>query len=67
MHALTVTGYLVLVLVLAMALLAAAPHVRPGVVVSFGSMLEEVMRERPARVTIMVFWWWLGWHFLTGA
>lgn len=65
MHTFTVSGYLVLVI--AMLVLVAMPSVKPGVVVSLGAMLEEAMVQRPVRVTIMVFWWWLGWHFLTGA
>jgi hypothetical protein len=33
-------------------------------VASFGDLLDQVMASRAARVTIMLFWWWLGWHFL---
>jgi hypothetical protein len=25
-----------------------------------------VLRDRAARVMLIVFWWWLGWHFLAG-
>ena len=31
---------------------------------SFGELLDGVMQGRAARVTIVVFWWWIGWHFL---
>ncbi len=31
---------------------------------SFGELLDGVMQDRAARVTIILFWWWLGWHFL---
>lgn len=31
---------------------------------SFGELLDGVMQDRAARVTIVLFWWWLGWHFL---
>jgi hypothetical protein len=27
-------------------------------------LLDRVMASRAARITILVFWWWLGWHFL---
>jgi uncharacterized membrane protein len=33
----------------------------------FGSLLDVVMEDRAARVTILLFWWWLGWHFLVTA
>jgi hypothetical protein len=31
---------------------------------TFGELLDGVMQDRAARVTIVLFWWWLGWHFL---
>ena len=27
-------------------------------------LLDRVMASRPARIGILMFWWWLGWHFL---
>ena len=33
-------------------------------VASFGELLDSVMASRALRVTIVLFWWWLGWHFL---
>ena len=33
-------------------------------VASFGELLDPVMVSRAARVAIVLFWWWLGWHFL---
>jgi hypothetical protein len=30
----------------------------------FGDLLDRVMATRAARVAIIVFWWWIGWHFL---
>ena len=33
-------------------------------VASLGELLDPVMASRAARVTIVLFWWWLGWHFL---
>ncbi|MFI5060289.1 MAG: DUF6186 family protein [Actinomycetales bacterium] len=35
-----------------------------GRLARFGSLLDVVMEDRAARVTILLFWWWLGWHFL---
>ncbi|TAM66175.1 MAG: hypothetical protein EPN48_17680 [Microbacteriaceae bacterium] len=29
-----------------------------------GELLDRVMASRAVRITILVFWWWLGWHFL---
>ena len=33
-------------------------------VAPFGELLDLILRDRATRVTIVVFWWWLGWHFL---
>ena len=33
-------------------------------VASFGELLDPVMASRAARVAIVLFWWWLGWHFV---
>nr|WP_275588522.1 DUF6186 family protein [Microlunatus panaciterrae] len=27
-------------------------------------ILDRVMERRVSRLTILLFWWWLGWHFL---
>jgi Family of unknown function (DUF6186) len=44
--------------------LAIVAKLKPDKVDSFGELLDRVMASRAARVTIMLFWWWLGWHFL---
>ncbi|NEM92397.1 DUF6186 family protein [Galbitalea soli] len=31
---------------------------------TIGDILDRVMATRAARVSILLFWWWLGWHFL---
>jgi hypothetical protein len=31
---------------------------------SLGEILDRVMATRAARICILTFWWWLGWHFL---
>jgi multisubunit Na+/H+ antiporter MnhB subunit len=30
---------------------------------TFGELLDRVMTTRAARICILTFWWWLGWHF----
>ena len=30
---------------------------------TFGELLDRVMATRPARICVLMFWWWLGWHF----
>ena len=30
------------------------------------TLLDRVMTSRSARVGILLFWWWAGWHFLVG-
>jgi hypothetical protein len=31
---------------------------------TFGELLDRVMTTRAARICILTFWWWIGWHFL---
>jgi hypothetical protein len=62
MRTFTIAVYLVLFAgVLALALIA---RLRPRVVAPLGVMLERVLTQRPARVVLILFWWWLAWHFL---
>jgi hypothetical protein len=49
---------------LLMAALVAQSRRRPEQIAPLGSLLDRVMTDRVARVTILLFWWWLGWHFL---
>ncbi|MCU1423509.1 MAG: hypothetical protein JWN36_3160 [Microbacteriaceae bacterium] len=30
---------------------------------TFGELLDLVMANRAARIVLLTFWWWLGWHF----
>lgn len=39
----------------------------PQRVAPFGTLLDRVMASRAVRITIIVFWWWLGWHFFAAA
>ncbi|WP_249776640.1 DUF6186 family protein [Leifsonia sp. C5G2] len=36
----------------------------PLAVAGLSTLLDLVLQERAARVTVLLFWWWLGWHFL---
>jgi hypothetical protein len=38
-------------------------HRAPDRLAPFGSLLDRVMTSRAIRITLVVFWWWLGWHF----
>jgi hypothetical protein len=38
----------------------------PERIAPLGGLLERVMATRSARVGILLFWWWVGWHFLVG-
>ncbi len=39
---------------------------RRGAMVTSGRMFERAMANRTVRITMLVLWWWLGWHFLVG-
>jgi hypothetical protein len=32
--------------------------------VSADTLLQSILAHRATRVVIMLFWWWLGWHFI---
>jgi hypothetical protein len=36
----------------------------PARLARFGVLLDAVMWSRPARIGLLLFWWWVGWHFL---
>ncbi len=48
----------------ALAVLIVISWLRPAVVATFATVLDRTMRSRIARLVIIAFWWWLGWHFL---
>jgi hypothetical protein len=35
-------------------------------VAPLGDLMDQVMATRSARLGILLFWWWAGWHFLVG-
>lgn len=39
-------------------------HVKPVDLAPIGKLLDRLLDSRAIRVTLVVFWWWLGWHFL---
>lgn len=49
---------------LTFALLSFYARLRPQLLAGPGDLLGVVMSRRPARVVLLVFWWWIGWHFL---
>jgi hypothetical protein len=35
---------------------------QPATLAPAGDLFDRVLASRPARIAIVVFWWWLGWH-----
>lgn len=35
-----------------------------GRIAGFGQLLDRAMTYRAARITLVLFWWWVGFHFL---
>ena len=64
MRLLTVAVYVVLVLTAAVLTLVA--HRRPGRLLGLGAVLDAALTSRAARIVLLVFWLWLGWHFFVG-
>ncbi len=59
---LVVTGY-VLVPVMGLALVVAG-RLKPETIAPLGTLVRRVFTHRAARITLLLFVWWLGWHFL---
>lgn len=38
----------------------------PDRIAPFGDLMDRVMTTRSARIGVLLFWWWAGWHFLVG-
>lgn len=62
MREVTIAGFVVCGLLLAA--LVAQARMAPHAVARLSALLDLVLQERAARVTVLLFWWWLGWHFL---
>ncbi len=61
MRELTIAGYALCGL--AAVALVVVSRLRPKRFAPLGRVLDRVFASRAARVVIMVFWFWLGWHF----
>lgn len=46
--------------------LTVLPRARPDLLERPSVLADRMMREPAARVVLVVFWWWVGWHFLAG-
>ncbi|SEH87413.1 MULTISPECIES: DUF6186 family protein [unclassified Leifsonia] len=62
MREITVAGFVLCGILLAALVVQA--RISPLRVARLSSLLDLVMADRAARLTVMLFWWWLGWHFL---
>ena len=62
-HQLTIAGYLV-VLALGFTLWFATREGDDKRLNSLHVMFQHLMRYRGTRLGMIIFWWWLGWHFL---
>jgi hypothetical protein len=58
----TIAGFIVCGLLIAG--LVAESHRRNAVLVPVSTLLDRVMADRAARMTVLLFWWWIGFHFL---
>ena len=61
MRDVTIAGYVAIGL--AAIALVIVSRLRPKRVAPIGKALDRVFTSRAARITLMVFWFWLGWHF----
>ncbi|MGN6742565.1 MAG: DUF6186 family protein [Amnibacterium sp.] len=64
MRAVTIGVFLALALAAVAA--TAAAHRRPDRVQGLGAVLDVVLASRAARIVVLLFWLWLGWHFFVG-
>lgn len=62
MYALTISVYATCILASVGCWLWARRH--PDTMTPLGTLLETVFTSPPARIAALMFWWWLGWHFL---
>jgi hypothetical protein len=61
---LTICGYLACIAAAVVIELLARRD--PDRVAPLGDLMDQVMATRSARIGILLFWWWAGWHFLVG-
>lgn len=65
MREVTIAGFVLCGVLLAA--LVIQSRIDPLRVARLGTVLDLVMADRAARITVMLFWWWIGWHFLVVA
>jgi hypothetical protein len=59
---LTIAGYLACAA--AVIALVVLSHVPRAPLATFSQLLDRILADRATRIALIVFWWWLGWHFL---
>lgn len=59
---LTIAGYAALAALLVV--LEVVARTRPDLLASASAVLRGVCRTRAGQVSLVLWWWWLGWHFL---
>jgi hypothetical protein len=64
MRDITIAGFLACVV--AAVVIELRARRTPDYFAPLGTLLERVMATRSARIGILLFWWWAGWHFLVG-
>lgn len=64
MRSFTIAGFLICVV--AAVVLELRARRTPDYLAPLGTVLDRVMTSRSARIGILLFWWWAGWHFLVG-
>lgn len=62
MRALTIAGYLACLA--ALIALVVTSHLPRAPIATFSRLLDRILADRPTRIALVVFWWWIGWHFM---
>lgn len=58
----TIIGYIAIALAGIAAEITA--RIAPNRLAPLEDLLDVLMSSRAARITLLLFWWWLAWHFL---
>lgn len=59
----SVTEWVYVLIGLAIVVLAAGSSRRPDLVAPVGRLLEWLSGSRATRLMLVLFWWWIAWHF----
>ena len=57
------TSWIYAAFLLIAALFALNSHFRPDRFAPFSAIARLALAHRTTRFTLMIIWWWLGWHF----